>query len=75
MRRKAASTNSFSTVKIAKLAGFKVPDDTKVLIAEQTDYSDQNPYAHEKLQIVGFFKGLNFGVVMPQKQMDKEISA
>jgi len=34
---------------IAKLAGFDVPEDTKILLAEQTDWSEKNPYAHEKL--------------------------
>ena len=34
---------------IASLAGFKVPENTKVLLSEQTDFSAKNPYAHEKL--------------------------
>ena len=34
---------------IAALAGFKVPENTKVLLSEQTDFSAKNPYAHEKL--------------------------
>ena len=41
-----------SAFKIAELAGFKVPADTKILLAEQTDYSEKNPYAHEKLSPV-----------------------
>lgn len=35
--------------KIAKMAGFEVPETTKVLIAEVTEISDAEPFAHEKL--------------------------
>ncbi len=34
---------------IAKLAKIKVPENTKILIAEQSSYAASNPYAHEKL--------------------------
>ncbi|HCU58949.1 MAG TPA: bifunctional acetaldehyde-CoA/alcohol dehydrogenase [Alphaproteobacteria bacterium] len=48
-------------VKIAELAGFKVPQDTKILLAEQKDYSAENPYAHEKLSpILTMYKASNF---------------
>ena len=47
--------------KIAELAGFKVPNDTKILLAEQTDYTNSNPYAHEKLSpILTMYKAQNF---------------
>ncbi|MBR2299866.1 MAG: bifunctional acetaldehyde-CoA/alcohol dehydrogenase [Alphaproteobacteria bacterium] len=47
--------------KIAELAGFKVPHDAKILLAEQTDYSAENPYAHEKLSpILTMYKAENF---------------
>lgn len=47
--------------KIAKLAGFKVPEDAKILLAEQTDYTMKNPYAHEKLSpILTMYKAKNF---------------
>ncbi len=47
--------------KIAKLAGFKVPEDAKILLAEQTDYTMKNPYAHEKLSpILAMYKAKNF---------------
>ncbi len=34
---------------IARLAGFEVPLETKVLLVPQTAYDDKNPFAHEKL--------------------------
>ncbi|MDY6407110.1 MAG: bifunctional acetaldehyde-CoA/alcohol dehydrogenase [Pseudomonadota bacterium] len=47
--------------KIAELAGFKVPTDTKILLSEQTDYTDKNPYAHEKLSpVLTLYKADNF---------------
>jgi len=47
--------------KIAELAGFKIPADAKILLAEQTDYSTKNPYAHEKLSpILTMYKAENF---------------
>ena len=47
--------------KIAQLAGFEVPEDTKVLLAEQTSYSIDNPYAHEKLSpILTLYKASDF---------------
>ena len=50
-----------SAYKIAELAGFKVPEDAKILLAEQTDYSQENPYAHEKLSpILTMYKAKNF---------------
>ncbi|MEE6206761.1 MAG: bifunctional acetaldehyde-CoA/alcohol dehydrogenase [Alphaproteobacteria bacterium] len=47
--------------KIAELAGFKVPETAKILLAEQTDYTNANPYAHEKLSpILTMYKVDNF---------------
>jgi len=47
--------------KIAELAGFKVPQGTKILLAEQTDYSKNNPYAYEKLSpILTMYKAKDF---------------
>jgi len=38
--------------KIAQMAGFEVPECTKVLVGEVTDISNDEPYAHEKLSPV-----------------------
>lgn len=47
--------------KIAELAGFKIPENAKILLAEQTSYEDGNPYAHEKLSpILAMYKADNF---------------
>ena len=47
--------------KIAELAGFSVPADTKILLAEQTSYKADNPYAHEKLSpILTLYRAPNF---------------
>ena len=47
--------------KIAELAGFTVPETAKILLAEQSDYSNANPYAHEKLSpILTMYKVDNF---------------
>ncbi len=47
--------------KIAELAGFKVPENAKILLAEQTDYTNDNPYAHEKLSpILTMYRAKNF---------------
>jgi len=39
-------------VKIAELAGFCVPPDTKILLGEVTSTADSEPFAHEKLSPV-----------------------
>ena len=50
-----------SAVKIAKMAGIKVPEHTKVLLAEQASTDVSNPYAHEKLSpILTLYKANNF---------------
>ncbi len=47
--------------KIAKLAGVKVPEDTKVLIGEEKDNDVKNPFAHEKLSpILALYKAKNY---------------
>lgn len=47
--------------KIAELAGFKVPEDAKILLAEQTSYTQDNPFAHEKLSpILTMYKAKTF---------------
>ena len=48
-------------VKIAKLADIKVPADTKILIAEVTDTSEAEPFAHEKLSpTLALYKAKDF---------------
>ncbi len=50
-----------SAAKIAQMAGFKVPEKTKILIAEDTDYTGNSPYGYEKLSpILGFYKAKDF---------------
>ena len=47
--------------KIAELAGFKVPENAKVLISEETSLELSNPYAHEKLSpILALYKASTF---------------
>ncbi|MBR3629768.1 MAG: bifunctional acetaldehyde-CoA/alcohol dehydrogenase [Oscillospiraceae bacterium] len=46
---------------IAKLAGFEVPEDVKVLIGEAESTSVEEPFAHEKLStILGMYKAEDF---------------
>ncbi len=46
---------------IAELAGFKISENAKVLLAEQTDLTTKNPYAHEKLSpILTMYKADTF---------------
>ncbi|MTI12302.1 bifunctional acetaldehyde-CoA/alcohol dehydrogenase [Sansalvadorimonas verongulae] len=48
-------------VKIADLAGIKVPQDTKVLIAEVSDTTEKEPFAHEKLSpTLALYKAKDF---------------
>ncbi|MBR1915060.1 MAG: bifunctional acetaldehyde-CoA/alcohol dehydrogenase [Alphaproteobacteria bacterium] len=50
-----------TAVKIATLAGLKVPENTKILLVEQTDYTKNNPYAYEKLSpILTMYQADNF---------------
>jgi acetaldehyde dehydrogenase/alcohol dehydrogenase len=41
-----------SAVRIAEIAGIKVPPTTQVLIGEVTDAKDSEPFAHEKLSTI-----------------------
>ncbi|MCQ2740707.1 MAG: aldehyde dehydrogenase family protein, partial [Alphaproteobacteria bacterium] len=46
---------------IAKMAGLKVPENTKILLAEQTSTDASNPFAHEKLSpILTLYKADTF---------------
>jgi acetaldehyde dehydrogenase/alcohol dehydrogenase len=46
-----------TAVRLAEMAGIKVPYDTKVLIYETNDTSHENPWANEKLTtLLGMFK-------------------
>ena len=48
-------------VTIAKMAGFEVPEDTKVLIGEATSTAPEEAFGHEKLTtILGMYKSDNF---------------
>ena len=38
--------------KIAELAGFEIPKNTKILVGEVTDTSFDEPFAHEKLSVI-----------------------
>ncbi len=50
-----------SAYKIAQMAGFEVPEKTKILIGEETDYSGKSPFGYEKLSpILGLYKAENF---------------
>ena len=50
-----------SAYNIAKMAGVEVDVDAKVLIGEQTDYSVENPFAHEKLSpVLAMYSAKNF---------------
>lgn len=50
-----------SAFKIAKLAGFKVPENARILIGEVTKYDDSEPFAHEKLSpVLAMYKTKNF---------------
>lgn len=50
-----------SAFRIAELAGITVPENTKILIGEISDYSLNEPLAHEKLSpILAFYKAENF---------------
>lgn len=45
-----------SAIRIAEMAGIKVPDDTRVLIAEETNVGKQYPFSREKLSpILAFY--------------------
>ena len=46
---------------IAKLAGFEVPADTKILIGEVTSVDVSEPFAHEKLSpVLALYKAKDY---------------
>ncbi|MBR3632595.1 MAG: bifunctional acetaldehyde-CoA/alcohol dehydrogenase [Elusimicrobiaceae bacterium] len=50
-----------SAEKIAQMAGIKVPANTKILIAEATKISDEEPFAREKLSpVLAFYRAKDF---------------
>ena len=50
-----------SAFTIAKLAGVKVPELTKVLVGEEKDVDIKNPFAHEKLSpVLALYKAKDF---------------
>ena len=50
-----------SACTIARLAGFEIPETSKVLIGEVQDISDDEPFAHEKLSpVLGLYRAINF---------------
>lgn len=50
-----------SAFKIAELAGFKVPEETKVLIGEIEKIDVHDPFVHEKISpILGLYKSTDF---------------
>ena len=47
--------------KIAELAGFEVPEETKILIGEVTSVNVEEPFAHEKLSpVLALYKAKDF---------------
>ncbi len=52
-------------VKIARLSDIKVPEDTKILIAEVSDTTETEPFAHEKLSpTLALYKARDFNKAM-----------
>ncbi len=50
-----------SAYAIAKLAGFEIPEISKVLIGEVEDITDDEPFAHEKLSpVLGLYRAKDF---------------
>lgn len=49
-------------VRIADMAGFAVPADTKILLGEVTDTGEAEPFAHEKLSpVLALYRATDFG--------------
>lgn len=58
-----------SAVKIAAMAGVKVPEGTKVLMAERPAVRADDPFAHEKLSpVLGFYRAPTFGKAVAMAQ-------
>ncbi len=50
-----------SAEQIAKMAGIKIPADTKILIAQAKEVSDREPFAREKLSpVLAFYRAKDF---------------
>ena len=57
--------------KIAELAGFSVPKDSKVLISEETSTAIENPFAHEKLSpVLAMYWAENFDDAIKKAEQD-----
>ncbi|MBQ7617444.1 MAG: bifunctional acetaldehyde-CoA/alcohol dehydrogenase, partial [Desulfovibrio sp.] len=55
--------------KIAELAGFSVPNGTKVLVAERAEIKASDPFAHEKLSpVLGFYRLPDFASAVENAQ-------
>ena len=60
-----------SAQQIAHMAGIKVPADTKILIAQATQVSDEEPFAREKLSpVLAFYRAKNFSQAV---QLSKDL--
>jgi len=58
-----------SAFDIAKLAGFKVPEETKILIGEVTSVELSEPFAHEKLSpVLAMYKAKNYNEALAKAQ-------
>ncbi|ABE55283.1 iron-containing alcohol dehydrogenase [Shewanella denitrificans OS217] len=58
-----------SAVAIAAMAGFTVPNNTKVLIGEVTDISHEEAFAHEKLSpLLGMYRAKDFNDAMDKAE-------
>lgn len=52
-------------ITIAKLAGLKVPEKTKVLISERKEFDPADPFAHEKLSpVLAMYKVADFNAAL-----------
>lgn len=55
--------------KIAQIAGFEVPKDTKILIGEVTSVDISEPFAHEKLSpVLALYKAENFETALDMSE-------
>ena len=55
--------------KIAEIAGFEVPKDTKILIGEVTSVDSSEPFAHEKLSpVLALYKAKDFETALEMSE-------
>ena len=55
--------------KIAQIAGFEVPKDTKILIGEVTSVDSSEPFAHEKLSpVLALYKAKDFETALEMSE-------